>query len=217
MGGADTDAGAVPTAEGAAELARRLLADQGTRLAHVLTAGHVAARLAHLFEVEEASLLVAAATVHDIGYAPRLARTGFHPLDGALHLREAGYASRLASLVANHSLARLTVPDELRDLLHAEFPAEEGLLPDALAYSDMHSAPDGRLIHTEQRLADIAARHADPREDLRATQLRLAITRVGHALLQTPPGDPLPSARAASPSRAAQPGSAVGEPDLRAG
>ncbi len=31
--------------------------------------------------------LVAAAYLHDIGYAPELAITGFHPLDGARHLR----------------------------------------------------------------------------------------------------------------------------------
>ena len=32
---------------------------------------------------EDADLLSAAAVLHDVGYAPRLAGTGFHPLDGA--------------------------------------------------------------------------------------------------------------------------------------
>src|SRR5580693_4887911 len=36
----------------------------------------------------DASLLTAAAWLHDIGYAPALAETGFHPLDGARYLRD---------------------------------------------------------------------------------------------------------------------------------
>jgi hypothetical protein len=51
---------------------------------------------------EEGEMLVAAAYLHDIGYAPTLARTGFHPLDGAVHLRELG-EERFAGLVAYHS------------------------------------------------------------------------------------------------------------------
>ena len=50
-------------------------------------------------------LLVAAAWLHDIGYAPTLAATVFHPLDGARHLRALGH-ERLARLVAYHSSAR---------------------------------------------------------------------------------------------------------------
>ena len=50
-------------------LARDLLATEGTRLQHVRTAGLVATRLSVLFEPEEAQLLIAAATLHDIGYS----------------------------------------------------------------------------------------------------------------------------------------------------
>ena len=35
---------------------------------------------------KDADLLVAAAWLHDIGYAPDLVDTGFHPLDGARYL-----------------------------------------------------------------------------------------------------------------------------------
>jgi HD superfamily phosphodiesterase len=45
---------------------------------------------------------MAAAYLHDIGYVPTLARTRFHPLDGARHLRELG-EERLVGLVAYHS------------------------------------------------------------------------------------------------------------------
>ena len=42
---------------------------------------------------------------------------------------------------------------------------EVGLLADALAYADMHSAPDGQLINPERRLADIIAGYLDPDDD----------------------------------------------------
>jgi hypothetical protein len=42
------------------------------------------------------------AYLHDIGYAPRLVRTGFHPLDGAEWLASMGEI-RLANLVAHHT------------------------------------------------------------------------------------------------------------------
>jgi HD superfamily phosphodiesterase len=37
---------------------------------------------------QDAGLLVAAVTLHDVGYAPRLAVTGSHPLDGTRFLRD---------------------------------------------------------------------------------------------------------------------------------
>jgi hypothetical protein len=170
-------------------LARELLLAEGTRLAHVRTAGFVAARLAVLFDPEEAELLVAAATLHDIGYAQRIARTGFHPLDGGAFLLAEGYPQRLAGLVANHSLAILTADEHGIHDLAEQFPREEGLLADALAYADMHSAPDGRIIPVQRRLADIARRHDDPVQATRADQLRAAMARVGAALLATQQGD----------------------------
>ncbi|MGW3782766.1 HD domain-containing protein [Streptomyces sp. NPDC005091] len=45
----------------------------------------VAARTAELARIvgRDSDLLAAAAMLHDVGFAPRLAATGFHPLDGA--------------------------------------------------------------------------------------------------------------------------------------
>ncbi len=51
--------------------------------------------------------LVAAAWLHDIGYAPELVDTGFHPLDGARYLRRVGINGRVVSLVAYHSCAEI--------------------------------------------------------------------------------------------------------------
>ncbi|HSO03553.1 MAG TPA: HD domain-containing protein [Candidatus Limnocylindrales bacterium] len=170
-------------------LSRELLGSEGTRLAHVRTAGFVASRLAVLFDPEEAELLVAAATLHDIGYSPRIAHTGFHPLDGGVFLRAEGYPDRLARLVANHSLAVLTADEHGIHNLVEQFPREDGLLPDALAYADMHSAPDGQIIPVERRLADITRRHDDRVGGTRAGQLRAAMTRVGAALLAAQQGE----------------------------
>src|SRR5215471_7942752 len=51
--------------------------------------------------------LVCAAWLHDIGYAPAMGLTGFHPLDGARFLAAAGVSKRLAGSVAHHSCAEL--------------------------------------------------------------------------------------------------------------
>src|SRR5436305_14553966 len=54
----------------------------------------------------DADLLEAAAWLHDIGYAPSLVTTGFHPLDGARYLRDAQHAdAMLCRLVAHPSCA----------------------------------------------------------------------------------------------------------------
>ena len=100
----------------------------------------------------EAQLLVGAATLHDIGYAPQIAHTGFHPLDGALYLRTLGYPPRLVNLVAHHSQAVILAHDHGIDDLETRFPREDSLLADALVYSDMHSSPEGTIIDPQTRL-----------------------------------------------------------------
>ncbi len=177
-GGALRPAQPCPSAEAAERISADLLAEVGTRLPHVRTAGRLAAGLAPLFSSEEASLLVAAATLHDIGYCEALSLTGFHPYDGAVYLAEQGFPTRLACLVGNHSFAWLTAARHGVHELASAFPAEDSLLADALAYSDMHSAPDGSFMQPERRLADIARRHPEPGQAERADLLRAAIDRV---------------------------------------
>ncbi|MGW1978643.1 HD domain-containing protein [Streptomyces sp. NPDC001889] len=124
----------------------------------------VAARAAELGYVlgKDANLLKAAATLHDIGYAPRLAATGFHPLDGARFLRDQhGADERLVRLVANHSFALLEAEERgLRKTLEAEFPLlEEPLVVDALVYCDMTTTPDGEQTTAQERVAEILGRY----------------------------------------------------------
>ena len=90
----------------AEHLARELLQEPlPRRWAHVQG---VAARARSLAPVlgADAELLEAAAWLHDIGYAPGLAVTGLHQLDGARYLRDAQHAdAMLCRLVAHHSCA----------------------------------------------------------------------------------------------------------------
>ena len=104
--------------------------------------------------------VVAAAWLHDIGYAPELAETGFHPLDGARFLRRAGVDGPVVSLVAYHSCAQIEA--DVRGLgaeLAAEFTPAGPLLSDALLYCDMTTGPDGDYVRPDDRLAEIRARY----------------------------------------------------------
>jgi predicted hydrolase (HD superfamily) len=147
----------------ARDLARRLLAESlPTRWAHTQGVGHKAESIAHIVG-DDAVLLICAAWLHDIGYAPELVKTGFHPLDGAQYLRDLEAADdRLSRLVANHSCA--IVEARNRGLAHelaAEFPEINGLLMDALTYCDMTTSPDGSPIDVETRIKEILERYGD--------------------------------------------------------
>lgn len=110
----------------------------------------------------DSDLLTAAALLHDVGYAPRLVVTGFHPLNGARFLRDEHRADeRLVRLVANHSFALLEAEERrLRDELEAEFPLlDEPLLVDALVYCDMTTTPDGRRTTAQERVTEIVSRY----------------------------------------------------------
>ncbi len=110
----------------------------------------------------DSEVLVAAAFLHDVGYAPLLALTGFHPLDGARFLRDEHRTDeRLVRLVANHTFALLEAEERgLRAELEAEFPIlDDQLLTDALTYADMTTTPDGAPTTPHARIAEIVARY----------------------------------------------------------
>jgi predicted HD phosphohydrolase len=125
--------------------------------------------------------LIAAAYLHDIGYVPSLATTGFHPLDGAWYVRSLG-DQRLAALVAHHSGARFEVA--LRGLSQqlAEFPRERSALADALDYCDQLTGPSGEHVSLQQYSRDIRERYGSDHLVTRAYRqalpaLALAIER----------------------------------------
>jgi hypothetical protein len=148
--------------------------------------------------------VTAAAWLHDIGYAPDLSDTGFHPLDGARYLSDTRQASdMLCRLVAHHSGAMIEAAEYgLADQLAREFEPAPRDLTDALTYCDMLTGPDGQQLSVEQRLAEIRARYGpdDPvsRALVRsAPELTSAVMRVrrklaGPALVaRTPPAPAL--------------------------
>ena len=145
----------------AGDLARRLLEEPlPRRWAH--TQG-VAARATSLRPILglDADLVTAAAWLHDIGYAPALVDTGFHPLDGARYLRDVEHADeRLCRLVAHHTCAQVEAEQRgLGDELVAEFAPEKDRLTEALIYCDMTTSPDGERLDVNERLDEILSRY----------------------------------------------------------
>jgi hypothetical protein len=138
--------------------AERLIAPLGDRWTHVQAVADKARGLAVVLSAEDADLLVAAALVHDVGYAPSLNRLGFHAVDGARFLRDQGQ-ERLARLVAHHSGARFEA--EERGLVEelAAFPVEDGLVMDALIFADTTTGPAGQPMTLAQRVQEVQRRY----------------------------------------------------------
>src|SRR3954464_12232219 len=119
----------------AREEAERRLSPLGDRWQHTRGVVQRARMLAPTVPEADRPTLIAAAYLHDVGYAPELEDTGFHPLDGARWLRESGH-ERLACLVAYHSGARFEAEERgLADELE-EFPEERSIVADLLSYCD---------------------------------------------------------------------------------
>jgi hypothetical protein len=127
----------------------------------------------------------------DIGYAPSLKKTGFHPLDGAYYIRSCGY-ERLASLVAHHFEAGI----EARLLGYEQeletFPREYSLLADALDYCDCTTGPTGKSISLGERIRDIRNRYSKTNVAVRMLSeaepyLTQSVTRVQRALSEYRP------------------------------
>lgn len=136
--------------------AERFMPPLGRRWAHVRSVASLAASLP--FDGEEHTRLVAAAYLHDIGYSPVLAMTGFHPLDGARYLRSVGEED-LALLVAHHTNAKYEA--HLRGLegYEDEFPFGDSVLDRALTFCDLSTSPDGEPITIEERVTELVDRY----------------------------------------------------------
>src|SRR5215207_716133 len=157
--------------------AEQLIGPLGDRWTHVQVVADEARRVATVLPNEDRDVLVAAAYLHDIGYAPSLSRLGFHPVDGARFLRDHGQ-ERLACLVAHHSGASFEAEERgLVDEL-AAFPVEDGPVMDALTFADMTTGPAGQPMTFNQRVDEILRRY--PPDD----PVHRAIVRAG-PLLQT--------------------------------
>lgn len=159
--GDDLPAGAVSARGWAWSTARNLLATAlPRRWAHTRGVARRAEQIASVFPAAERDVLVVSAWLHDIGYAPAVAVTGMHQLDGARHLVGRGIPFRVCALVAHHAGAA-AVADlvGLGDAL-AVFDDERGPVRDALWYCDMTTDPDGRSLTFDERMAELRGRRS---------------------------------------------------------
>ena len=127
--GNETATDPAPAVLAARETSGRLLAEVlPRRWAHSQGVARQARTLAPALGSAAAGLVEAAAWVHDIGYAPDLATTGLHALDGARWLRDHPDGQSVGGpivwhLVAHHTGAVVEAGERgLRAVLLAEFP-----------------------------------------------------------------------------------------------
>lgn len=156
----------------AEDLARTLLSPAEERWRHSAGVAAQARFLAQTVAPADRELLVAAAWLHDIGYAPALYETGFHPLDGARYLDRLGWPKRLTSLVAHHSGSRFVAEVRGFSPVLATFHREISPVSDALTYADQTVGPFGRLYTVEQRMAEQLSRHGPDSPQVKAQQGR---------------------------------------------
>ena len=149
--------------ERARGVAESRLAPLARRLAHVRGVAATAEQLVSRIDPLEADALVAAAWLHDVGYAPSLSTTGFHPVDGAVFVRAENFPPVVVSLVAYHTGAEFEARERgLSDAL-AEFPPPPDFLLDLLTCADMTTSPDGSPVRPNDRISEILSRY--PPED----------------------------------------------------
>jgi predicted hydrolase (HD superfamily) len=181
----------VITADEAAILAEGLLAEPlARRWRHVRSVARRARWVAKRLVLSDD--LIAAAWLYDVGYAPSLVDTGFHPLDGARYLRRAGVDEAVVGLVAYHSCAPIEA--DIRGVgadLKAEFTPGDPKLADALLYCDMTTGPDGDYVRAADRLVEIRGRYGPEHEvtrfvELAASEIITTATRVEELLAAQP-------------------------------
>ena len=177
-----------PLVAGARRLAGELFGELGERGRHSEAVANRAASAAPAVDAGDRPVLVAAAWLHDIGYAPALRRSGFHPLDGAWHLSDDHWAGLVAGLVAHHSGARFVAA--VRGLApylqrYGDGRFRTGPLADALTYADQTTGPAGEVMDVEDRLADMLRRHGPDSPNARAHDQRAPVIRAAVECIST--------------------------------
>lgn len=144
----------------AAKLANEhLAAALPRRWRHVRGVAGQAAQLAAAIDLD-ATLLLSAAWLHDIGCAPTITATGFHPLDGARFLRRARWPPEVCALVAHHTRADVEAGERgLGVVLAEEFRDEPSVERDALWTADATIGPGGQPMTLEERVRDVEQRY----------------------------------------------------------
>jgi putative nucleotidyltransferase with HDIG domain len=144
------------TVERARAIAQSLVGPLGRRWRHT---ERVARRAEQLVAAGADPVVAVAAWLHDIGYAPSVARTDFHALDGARYLSALGAPREVVSLVAYHTGAEFEAVERgLATELHAFDRPDQAAL-DALTLADLTTDPAGGVVAVDERLAEIFERY----------------------------------------------------------
>jgi len=138
----------------AEQLAHTRLAALDRRWRHVQGVAEQARRAVGI--VDDPELLVSAAWLHDVGYAPELVQTGCHAIDGARFLSANGAPERLCALGAHHSCARIEARN--RGLV-IDWEDESTSLRDALWWADITTTPTGGQVEARHRIEEVLERY----------------------------------------------------------
>lgn len=144
------------------DLAKALLATAlPTRWAHTIGVATTARQLATTLDPDNADRIEAAAWLHDIGYAPTLVHTGFHPIDGAAYLqRTAPTLLEITSLVAHHTGAHFEARQRGLTAELARYPyPTAGIDLALLNCADLCTGPHGDPVDPDARLTEVLHRY----------------------------------------------------------
>lgn len=137
-------------------IAQPLVGPLGRRWGHTV---QVARRAEDLVAAGADPAVALAAWLHDIGYAPSVASTDLHALDGARHLSALGAPREVVSLVAYHTGAEFEAVERgLASELRAFDRPDQAAL-DALTLADLTTDPAGGVVAVDERLAEIIQRY----------------------------------------------------------
>lgn len=137
------------------------------RFRHTAAVADRAQRLAsRLLPPERAEVVVASAWLHDIGYAPGLADTGFHPIDGARYVADSPHLARrrgrfgsLVGLVAHHTGAVFEARERGVEEQLAKYPVPDAVELAILSCAGLCAGPDGANVDPADRLGEVLSRY----------------------------------------------------------
>lgn len=134
------------------------------RWAHVQHVAKTADSITTLIESEHALEIVAAAWLHDIGYAEPISNTGFHPLDGARYAEARGFSPIVVSLIAYHTGALVEAAERGLSTELSEISRPPSELLDVLTFADLTTSPTGEPVNAQDRVSEILSRYepSDP-------------------------------------------------------
>lgn len=202
----------------AERLADKLLTGVGTRLAHTRLVAERARLASGLAPAPWRDAVALAGWVHDIGYAPALVETGFHPLDGARYLRASGWPEEVFRLVAFHTGAATEAALRWPATgMGEDFDPPPSAALAVLTWADLTSSPTGEVCSAAERIEEILRRYEKAsvvhRAVLQSREEFLETTgRVEAALAELRRSAAVPPDRGRLGSGAAGPGACPGAP-----